>query len=232
MFTDQTRPLAYHRLCGLTLASLLLAGCATPAPQPPPVAVRDQCLDKGSAASAAFERCVADRQAQKAKMLKDVLAVLDTTPGRQPLADAGPDGYQQADFPETPKVLSYQGERSISVAEKQALPYKVRITWKYDSPFPVPLPGDVYRMGQMRQQVVPAVEAQGLAKFVCTVTADQQVQWIFYAKSEETFMARVNAALAKSEPYPLIFTATEEPAPNSDMVKTGALRITPKICME
>ncbi|OIN43283.1 DUF695 domain-containing protein [Pseudomonas costantinii] len=232
MFTDKTRPLAYHRLCGLALASLLVAGCATPPPQPRPVAVRDHCLDKGPAGSAAFENCTADQQAQKAKMLKDVLAVLDKTPGRQPLADPGPDGYQAADFPETPKVLNYQGERSISVTEKQALPYKIRITWKFDSPFPVPVPGDVYRMGQMRQQVVPAVEAQGLAKFVCTVTADQQVQWIFYAKSEETFMAQVNAALAKSDRYPLVFTANKEPALSSEMAGAGTLRITPKTCME
>lgn len=230
MFTDNLHLGAPYRLLGMTLASLLLAGCSQAGPQP--TAQRDHCLEKGPANSEAFERCAADREAQKAKMLKEVLAVLDTTPGRQPLADTGPDGYTQADFPQTPKVLNYEGERSISVVEKQALPYKVRIIWKYDSPYPVPGAGDVYRMGQMRRQVVPAVEAQGLAKFVCTVTADQQVQWIFYAKSEETFMAQVNAALAKSDPYPLLFTATKEPALSSEMAGADSLRITPKTCME
>ncbi|MGH2420505.1 DUF695 domain-containing protein [Pseudomonas canadensis] len=230
MLTDKLRLNTHHRMRGIALASLLLAGCSHAGPQP--TAQRDHCLDKGPANSEAFERCAADREAQKTKMLKDVLAVLDTPPGRQPLAETGPDGYQEADFPQTPKVLNYQGERSISVAEKQALPYKVRIIWKYDSPYPVPGPGDVYRMGQMREQVVPAVEAQGLAKFVCTVTADQQVQWIFYAKSEETFMAQVNAALAKSDPSPLVFTATKEPALSSEMAGAQSIRITPKTCME
>ena len=64
------------------------------------------------------------------------------------------------------------------------------------------------------------------------MTGGQQVQWIFYAKSEESFRAQVNAALAKSGPYPLAFTTHKEPALSGEMGGAETVRITPKTCME
>ncbi|MBW1248940.1 DUF695 domain-containing protein [Pseudomonas tolaasii] len=214
----------------LVLASVLTTGCA--GHPPAPAVERNPCLDEGPVHSVAFDRCVADRAADRAEALRRLLDDANPNPRQQALAEPGPDDYQDADFPDTPNPMLYQGARSVTAAERRALPYKIRITWKYSSKTLRPAPRDLSRMEQMRSLIVPAVQEQGLAKWLCTVTGGQQVQWIFYAESEESFRAQVNAALAKSGPYPLAFTTHKEPAPSGEMGEAETVRITPKTCME
>lgn len=219
-----------HPLAWLALASVLTAGCATHTAAP--VVERDPCLDEGPAHSVAFDQCVADKAADRAEALRLLLDDANPNPRQQALAAPGPDDYQDADFPDTPNPMLYQGIDSVTAAERRALPYKIRITWKYTSKTLRPAPRDLSRMEQMRSLIVPSVQEQGLAKWLCTVTGGQQVQWIFYAKSEEAFMAQVKTAQAKGDPYPLVFTTNKEPAPSVEMDGAETIRITPKTCLE
>ncbi|MDD1006910.1 DUF695 domain-containing protein [Pseudomonas shahriarae] len=216
----------------LTLASMLSAGCSHP---PRPVD-RDLCLDAGPAKSAAYESCAVDREERKAAALSAVLG--DRPAYDRPLQLAEPDenSFQLSDFPDSPNPAIYSIAQSISASEKQAQPFKVRVTWKHASTTAMLAPRDRARMAKMEGLILSAVTDSGSAKWVCTVTGVHQREWIFYARSDDAFITRVQATLAPTGPYPIEFSSRKEPAWNADGLNgeklSEQIRITPKQCVE
>ncbi|WP_234778835.1 DUF695 domain-containing protein [Pseudomonas amygdali] len=222
-----------NRLWLLVLASVFMAGCSNF--KTSPSIERDPCLDAGPAKSVEYENCVADRKASQSEALKELLD--DTgaySQGRQ-FALSDRDIYQESDFPDTPIPIMYRGAGSISAAEKRALPFKIRITWKYSSKSLLPAPRDRIRMDQMERLILPALQEKGLAKWACTVTGGQQREWIFYTRNNEAFIVQTKAVLAQTGPYPIELSARKEPVLSTEMHKGGNSpgdnRITPKSCV-
>ncbi|SDX17505.1 hypothetical protein SAMN05444064_114113 [Pseudomonas syringae] len=115
----------------LVLASVFMAGCSNS--KTSPLIERDLCLDAGPAKSVKYDNCLADRKARQSEALKALLD--DTGAHSQGRELALPDSatYQKSDFPDTPTPIMYSVADSISTAEKLALPFKIRITWKDSS---------------------------------------------------------------------------------------------------
>lgn len=230
-------PISVHnRLRLLALASVFIAGCSSsPSHSPPPVE-RDPCLDAGPPKSVPYDNCVADREASKQEALRALLDDTGVYSRQMKIAEFGDNSYQPSDFPDTTVPQFYKGVGSISVTENRALPFKVRVTWKYASTGGMPAPRDRVRMDEMERLILPAVQGKGLAKWICTMTGGNQRQWIFYTRNHEAFIAQTQAALAQTGPYPIELSTHQEPALNTDVQSGGnrpeRIRITPKKCVE
>ncbi|MBX8509111.1 DUF695 domain-containing protein [Pseudomonas cichorii] len=223
-----SNPGYFGKLLLLLLACALVNGCAK---SPPPI-YRDPCLDDGPANSAEYGRCIADREARKSATLEELLS---DKPSYQKMGIASEvvDGFQPGDFPETSSNARYRFAHSISMIEKQNLPFKIRIIWKYTSRFDMPALQDRVRMDRMEGLIMPAVKDKGLAKWICTVTSEQKQIWTFYTQSDEAFITRVQSSLALTGPYPIEFSAHKEPAWSPDIFNDQQeVRITPKRCVE
>ena len=224
-----------NRLWFLTLASVLIAGCSGSKSNSPPPVERDPCLDAGPAKSMDYDNCLADREASKREALR---ALLDDTgvDSRQVVVESEDNTYQASDFPATPIPMLYKGADLITATEKRALPFKIRVTWKYVSEGVIPPPRDRFRMDEMERLILPAVQDKGLAKWVCTVTGGHQREWIFYTRSDEAFIAKTQAVLAQTGPYPIELSARKEQALSTDVQSSENppedIRITPKKCVE
>ncbi|NWD76012.1 DUF695 domain-containing protein [Pseudomonas gingeri] len=227
---------ARNRLQLLALASVLIVGCSSSKSNFSKLVERDPCLDTGPAKSVEYDNCMTDREARKSEALRVLLDDTGVYSQQEQMATFDDNTYQESDFPDTPIPLIYSGANSISAAEKQALPFKIRVTWKFSSKGLRASPIDSARMNKMERLILPAVQDKGLAKWVCTVTGGQQREWIFYTQSDEGFIAKTRGVLAQTGPYPIELSARKEPALSPE-VKSGEnppknTRITPKNCME
>ncbi|RVD79547.1 DUF695 domain-containing protein [Pseudomonas koreensis] len=216
----------------LTLAAVITAGCSH---KPPPVE-RDPCLDAGPVKSTAYDSCVADREERKAQALR-VLLSDDPADHRQlQLAEPDENSFQLADFPDAPIPATFRIADSISARERQALPFKVRVTWKHAPTTAMLKSRDRARMAEMESLIRSAATDNGLAKWVCTVTGVHQREWIFYARNDAAFITQIHTVLAPTGPYPVELTSRKEPALSAE--ESGgdrvnqAIRITPKQCVE
>ncbi|MCK1784098.1 DUF695 domain-containing protein [Pseudomonas sp. TNT11] len=226
----------HNRLWLLVLASVLIAGCSSSKSNSPPPVERDPCLDAGPAKSVEYDNCVADREASKREALRALLDDTGVYSRQMQIVESEDNTYQPSDFPDTPIPMVYKGADSISATEKRALPFKIRVTWKYSSKGVIPAPRDRFRMDEMERLILPAVQDKGLAKWVCTVTGGHQREWIFYTRSDEAFIAQTQAVLAQTGPYPIELSARKEQALSTEVQSSENLpediRITPKKCVE
>lgn len=217
------------------LASVFIAGCSSSPPLVSPID-RDPCLDDGPVHSAAYDTCVQDREFDKALAYKALFEEIGPSFQQQTLAEPAEGDVQLSDFPDSEGPMTFRVTPSISAMEKQALPFKIRVTWKYVSKTVRPRSRDLVRMDEMQALILPAVEEKGLAKLVCTVTGEKRRVWTFYTRNADAFIARVQTALAPTGPYPVELSAGKEPAWRADEL-TGdnlhrEIRITPKRCVE
>ncbi|MFW9082033.1 DUF695 domain-containing protein [Pseudomonas sp. P2757] len=217
----------------LAFACVLITGCATP---PPPEPSRDECLDAGPAKSAAYDACEASRTLQRAAALRALLDDTGASNRQMALADPEDIPYQEADFPDIASPMRYRMNGSITVIDKQALPFKVRVTWKYTSKTFLPEAIELERMDKMEDLLLSAVKDQGPAKWVCTVTGEHRREWIFYTPSDLVFISRLQSVLAPTGPYPVEWSTRKEPLRGAngqtDNNLPDEVRITPKLCME
>ncbi|WPN64333.1 DUF695 domain-containing protein [Pseudomonas sp. P9_35] len=226
----------HNRFRLLALVSVLIAGCSSSKTHSPPPVERDRCLDAGPVKSVEYDNCVADRGASQSVALSALLDDTGDYPQPMEIVDVVDDIYQPSDFPDTPVPMLYKGAGSISTTEKRALPFKVKVTWKYSSKGLIPALRDRVRMNEMERLILPAMQDKGLAKWVCTVTGGKQREWIFYTRNDEAFIAQTRAILAQTGPYPIELSARKEPALSTEMQSGESLpeniRITPKTCVE
>ncbi|MFJ4143043.1 DUF695 domain-containing protein [Pseudomonas sp. NPDC089734] len=226
----------HNRLWLLALASVLISGCSSSKSNSLPPVERDPCLDAGPTKSVAYDNCVADREASKREALRALLDDTGVYSRQVQIAEFDDNTYQASDFPDTPIPMAYKGVDSISATDKRALPFKIRVTWKYSSKGVIPAPRDRVRMDEMERLILLAVQDKGLAKWVCTVTGGHQREWIFYTRSDEAFIAQTQAALAHTGPYPIELSARKEPVLSTEVQNSENLpediRITPKKCVE
>jgi hypothetical protein len=133
----------------LALASVLIAGCSSSSSSSksnsPPLVERDPCLEAGPAKSVEYDNCVADREASKREALRALFDDTGVYSRQMQIAESDDNTYQPSDFPDTPIPMVYKGSDSISANEKRALPFKIRVTWKYVSVQPTRIPNSHIR---------------------------------------------------------------------------------------
>ncbi|WP_232434419.1 hypothetical protein [Pseudomonas asplenii] len=209
------------------LVALLVSGCST---HKPVAAYRDACLDEGSPASAEYRACVADRAAMKEMAFRALMD--DTGAYSRPMqisTTAKGKPLLASDFPAAGGDASYEITESMSVAQNQAFPFKVKVIWRNASPDTRGRPVDLMRMKQLDSLMSWSVKRDGTGAWLCTQSSRQQRMWVFYAADAETFVARLKSAVAATGPYPVEFSSSRRSPrdPNGD---AGA--ITPKQCVE
>jgi hypothetical protein len=82
-------------------------------------------------------------------------------------------------------------------------PVRAIIVWKYKSTNGMPVPRERERMDAMEDLLGPVVEADGFATLALVSTGEEMREWIYYAKSEEGFFARLNQAFGAQSPFPI-----------------------------
>jgi hypothetical protein len=82
-------------------------------------------------------------------------------------------------------------------------PIRTILVWKYKGTNGMPVPRERERMDAMEDLLGPVVEADGFATLALVSTGEDLREWIYYAKSEEGFLARLNKALGAQAPFPI-----------------------------
>ncbi len=121
---------------------------------------------------------------------------------------------------------------NLNLKDAQAFAYKTRISWKYVPDHFLPSPKEYARMMQMDRLIQAAVATDGSAKWGCTVTGGQRMEWVFYTLDDAAFVSRVQAALAQTGPYPIEFSSRKQVDVSAEVQNAEQTRLTPKRCLE
>jgi hypothetical protein len=89
-------------------------------------------------------------------------------------------------------------------------PVRAIIVWKFKGTNGMPIPRERERMDAMEDLLGPVVEADGFATLALVSTGEELREWIYYAKSEEGFLARVNQALGAHSAFPIEIHVAED----------------------
>lgn len=90
-------------------------------------------------------------------------------------------------------------------------PVRAIILWKYKGANGMPAPRERERMDAMEDLLGPAMEVDGFATLALVSTGEELREWIYYAKSEEAFFARLNQALGAQPPFPIEIHIADDP---------------------
>lgn len=90
-------------------------------------------------------------------------------------------------------------------------PVRVILVWKYKGSNGMPVFNDRERMDAMEDLLAPAVESDGFSSLALVSTGEDLREWIYYAKSEDDFLARMNKALSGHTTFPIKVHSTNDP---------------------
>lgn len=93
--------------------------------------------------------------------------------------------------------------------DRTTQPDRIIIVWRYDSETGQPSRDEYQRMDLLEDALAPVLFEGEFATLALVSTGENLHEWIYYAKSEAEFMARLNQALA-GEVFPIeIHTAAD-----------------------
>ena len=87
--------------------------------------------------------------------------------------------------------------------QRSAFPDRVILVWKYKSESGMPLPTEREAMDRMEDLLEPLVEKSGTSVLALVSTGENLREWIFYAKTEQEFLAALNKALTGQPRFPI-----------------------------
>ena len=91
-------------------------------------------------------------------------------------------------------------------------PDRVILVWKYRSDSGMPSQAERQSMDRLEDLLSPVLEGPVLAALVLVSTGENRREWIYYAKSEQAFMAVLNKALTTQSRFPIEIHAAPDPA--------------------
>ena len=96
--------------------------------------------------------------------------------------------------------------------EASTQPVRVIIQWKYEQEVGsgMPSPEEHARMNAMEDLLDPAVSQDGFATLALVSTGEHLREWVYYSRSEEEFISRLNQAFAGQAPFPLEIHVAED----------------------
>jgi hypothetical protein len=90
-------------------------------------------------------------------------------------------------------------------------PCRVILAWKYDSQNGMPATAEHKRMDAMEDAVDSTLEADNFATLALVSTGEDLREWVYYAKSDDEFMTRLNKALRGKPEFPIEIHAALDP---------------------
>jgi hypothetical protein len=95
---------------------------------------------------------------------------------------------------------------------KQTQPDRVILAWKYESEKGMPSVKERQRMDELEDALAPLVETEGFATLALVSTGEDLREWVYYARSQEEFLKRLNAALSGKPAFPIEIHADPDPS--------------------
>jgi Family of unknown function (DUF695) len=104
---------------------------------------------------------------------------------------------------------------------------RIIIVWKYQSEGGQPIKEEHQRMNQLEDALESVLDQDRFATLALVSTGEDLREWIYYAKSEDGFMARLNYAFAGMPEFPIEIHIAHDPEWASyeefaSSLKTGA----------
>jgi hypothetical protein len=98
--------------------------------------------------------------------------------------------------------------------DRSSLPDRVIIRWRYEDEAEkgMPLYADRVRMDEMEDLLDPVVAKDGFSVLALVSTGEHLREWIYYTRSEEEFLERLNAALRERPAFPIEILTARDPA--------------------
>jgi hypothetical protein len=87
--------------------------------------------------------------------------------------------------------------------QRSLYPDRVIIAWTYPSDSGMPSTAEREAMDRMEDLLEPHVEKDGLATLVLVSTGEGLREWVYYTKSREAFMAKMNEAFKGLPRFPI-----------------------------
>jgi hypothetical protein len=80
--------------------------------------------------------------------------------------------------------------------DRTSQPDRIILVWKYESETGQPMFDEHQRMNDLEDMLEPSVYEGEFATLALVSTGENLREWIYYARSEDEFMSRLNEALA------------------------------------
>lgn len=151
-----------------------------------------------------------DRQFCRATLLALALAALH---GAGNAADTDKHwSIAQATRPSDGRVIVYRYVEDFEPGFKRAaFPDRITVSWPYRGANGLPSKAEFRAMDDLENILEAAVEARPFARLALVRTGDNLREWVYYAASQQQFMARVNDALHGRPVLPLQFGLASDP---------------------
>jgi len=95
--------------------------------------------------------------------------------------------------------------------DRATLPDRVILVWKYQSAGGMPAVEERQRMDALEDAVDPVVSRDRFAALVLVSTGENLREWIFYTRSQDEFLNRLNRALAGRPAFPIEIHSAADP---------------------
>ncbi|MEK8031598.1 DUF695 domain-containing protein [Ideonella sp. DXS29W] len=94
---------------------------------------------------------------------------------------------------------------------RSSYPERIVITWNYQSVEGMPSRAERESMDRMEDLLAPYVEQASISVLVWVSTGEGVREWVYYAKSKDEFMNKVDEALRGHHRFPVQFKLWKDP---------------------
>lgn len=113
--------------------------------------------------------------------------------------------------PSDGRVIVYRYVEDVEPAFKRAtFPDRITVSWPYRAANGLPSTAEFKAMDDLENMLEASVEARPFARLVLVRTGDNLREWVYYAASQQQFMAKVNHALRDRPVLPLQFGLADD----------------------
>lgn len=110
------------------------------------------------------------------------------------------------------KIIFRYAEQFGPGFDRASQPVRVIIAWKYQSESGQPVTEEYQHMNLMEDALEPVLEPAPFATLALVSTGENLREWIYYTKSEDEFMVRLNFALAGMPVFPIEIHIAHDPS--------------------
>lgn len=107
-------------------------------------------------------------------------------------------------------IYRYREEFAKSF-RRSAYPDRVTIAWTYSSANGMPSKAERESMDRMEDLLAPYVEKASLSMLVLVMTGEGLREWVYYSKSQNEFMAKINEVLRGLPQFPVEIDLWKDP---------------------
>jgi Family of unknown function (DUF695) len=109
------------------------------------------------------------------------------------------------------KIIFRYAEQFSPTFERKSQPIRIIIVWRYHSESGQPVSDEHRRMNEMEDALESALDPNGFTTLALVSTGEDLREWIYYSKSEDEFMARLNFAFTEAPRYPIEIHIAADP---------------------